>query len=115
MLDDAIAAHLKGSAGTKSEKEDAFHALVRGRPRKPIANVKVLGFEVDAYWPELRLVVEVDGLGHERPRAKRRDRRQDRALRAAGYTVLRFTDVEIEQRPGDVLAALYAAMNGMPT
>jgi hypothetical protein len=61
VLDDAIAAHLKGSAGTKSEKEDAFHALVRGRPRKPIANVKVLGFEVDAYWPELRLVVEVDG------------------------------------------------------
>jgi hypothetical protein len=26
-----------------------------------------------------------------------------------------FTDIEIEQRPGDVLAALYAAMNGMPT
>jgi very-short-patch-repair endonuclease len=84
---------------------------VRGRLPKPIANVKVLGFEVDAYWPELSLVVEVDGPGHER----RRDRRQDRPLRAAGYTVLRFTDVEIEQRPEAVVAALYEAMKGIPT
>jgi very-short-patch-repair endonuclease len=75
----------------------------------------VLGHEVDAYWPELKLIAEVDGPNHERPRAKRRDRQRDRELRAAGYTILRFTDVEIEQRPGEVIAAVQAAMNGMPT
>ena len=37
------------------------------------------------------LVVEVDGPGHERPAAKLDDARKDRKLRAAGYTVLRFT------------------------
>ena len=82
---------------------------------KPIANVKVLGEEVDAYWPEFKLVVEIDGPGHDRPRARRRDRRIDRKLRAAGYTVLRFTDIEVEQRPDVVVAAVQAAMNGIPT
>ena len=115
VLDEAIEAHLKGSAGSKSENEDAFHALGRGRWPKPIANVKVLGEEVDAFWPEFRLVVEIDGPGHDRPRARRRDRRIDRMLRAAGYTVLRFTDKEIERRPEVVVAAVYDAMNGIPT
>ena len=86
-LQEAIDAHRKGSAGTKSEKEDAFHALVRGRMPKPIANVKVLGHEVDAYWPEFKLIAEIDGPGHGRPRARRRDARRDRELRAAGYIV----------------------------
>jgi hypothetical protein len=114
VLEEAIAAHLAGSAGSKSEKEDAFHALARGRVPKPIANVKVLGHEVDAFWPEFKLIAEVDGPHHERPRTRRRDRRRDRELKAAGYTVLRFTDVEIEQRPEDVVAAVQAAMKGMP-
>ena len=54
--------------------------------------MKVLGHEVDVFWPEFKLIAEVDGPPHERPRAKRRDRRRDRQLRAAGYTVLRFPD-----------------------
>jgi very-short-patch-repair endonuclease len=111
-LEQAIDAYRKGSAGTKSEKEDAFHAIVRGKLPKPIANVKVLGHEVDAFWPESKLVAEIDGPGHARPRARRRDARRDRELRAAGYTVLRFTDVDVEQRPAWVLQEL---MNGMPT
>jgi len=36
-------------------------------------------------------------------------------LRAAGYTVLRFTDKDIGQRPEAVVAGVYAAMNGIPT
>ena len=61
VLEEAIDAYLKGSAGSKNEKEDAFHALGRGKWPKPIANVKVLGEEVDAYWPHFKLVVEIDG------------------------------------------------------
>ena len=110
VLEEAIDAHLKGSAGTKSDKEDAFHALLGDRVPKPIANVTVLGHQVDAFWPEFRLVVEVDGPGHERPRARRRDRRRDRELREGGYRVLRFTDIEIERCPRDVLEMLDAVM-----
>ena len=67
VLEEAIEAHLKGSAGSKSEKEDAFHALGRGRFPKAIANVKVLGHEVDAYWPEFKLIAEVDGAPSRAP------------------------------------------------
>ena len=109
VLEEALDAHRRGSAGTKSEKEDAFHALVRGHMPKPIANVKVLGHEVDAYWPEFKLVAEIDGPGHARPRARRRDARRDMQLRAAGCTVVRFTDIEVEQRPDEVLSRLLAA------
>jgi len=111
-LEAALDAHRRGSAGTKSAKEDAFHALVGA---KPIVNVKVLGEEVDAYWPEQRLIAEVDGPGHERPRARRRDAARDRKLRAAGYTVLRFTTVEVEREPHAVRARVQAALNGSPT
>ena len=66
--------------------------------------------EVDCHWPRSMLVVEVDGPGHSRPATRRDDARRDRKLRAAGYTVLRFTDVEIEQRPEDVLARLLGCL-----
>jgi hypothetical protein len=111
-LEEAIDLHRQGSAGTKSEKEDAFHALIKGRLPDPIANVKVLGHQVDAFWPERRFIAEVDGPGHARPRARRRDARRDEALRAAGYTVIRFKDTDLDQRPEWVVQAL---MNGMPT
>ena len=108
-LEEALDMHRKGSAGTKSAKEDAFLALVDA---KPIVNVKVLGEEVDAYWPEHRLIVEVDGPGHERPRARRWDAQRDRKLRAAGYTVIRVTD---KDPPDAVRARVQAAMKGVPT
>jgi hypothetical protein len=106
-LDAAIDNHLAGSAGAKSSNESAFLALIEqaGIPR-PLVNTHVLGIEVDCVWPDRKLVVEVDGPGHERPRTRREDRASDAALRVAGYTVLRFTDIEIERRPAEVLAAL---------
>jgi very-short-patch-repair endonuclease len=76
---------------------------------KPIANVKVLGHEVDAYWPEFKLIAETDGPGHARPRARRRDALRDCELRDAGYIVVRFTDVAVEHRPDEVLVRLLAA------
>ena len=39
---------------------------------------------------------------------RREDVLSDRILRAAGYTVLRFTDVEIEHDPTGVIARLRA-------
>jgi very-short-patch-repair endonuclease len=51
--------------------------------------VPLLGrFIADLLAPEVRLVVEVDGLHHTRVRAA--DARRDRALARAGYTVLRL-------------------------
>lgn len=86
--------------------EGAFLSLLQsaGIP-EPLVNAHLEAEEVDCHWPDRTLVVEVDGPGHrDRPPARRDDARKDRKLRAAGYTVLRFTDVEIERYPEEVLA-----------
>ena len=69
-------------------------------------NVGFEGFERDFHWPESKLVVEIDGPAHGRPRDRLDDARRDRTLRELGYTVLRFTDADVHQRPRQILAAL---------
>ncbi|HWK28196.1 MAG TPA: DUF559 domain-containing protein [Solirubrobacter sp.] len=101
----AVALHLAGSAGTRSYLEDAFLALVAPLP-EPLVNTALYGYEVDFQWPARKLVVEVDGPAHLRPASRKRDEGQTAALIAAGHTVLRFTDVEIDRFPDDVLAGL---------
>jgi very-short-patch-repair endonuclease len=52
----------------------------------------VQGHEVDCYWREARLVVEVDGYAwHGSHRAFLTDRERDAALAAAGIQVLRLS------------------------
>ena len=107
VLVDLSDVYLNGSAGVKSGPEVAFLALTRsaGLP-DPLVNTLVQGFEVDFHWPDRMLAVEVDGDGHARPPVRREDALRDRILRAAGYTVLRFGDEDVNDRPGDVLRAL---------
>jgi very-short-patch-repair endonuclease len=107
VLERAIELHLSGSAGSRSRLEQRFRKLIGGLPQ-PRHNVKVCGFEADFVWP--RLVVEIDGPHHRRARTKADDRIMDAALRAAGYTVLRFTEHHVETEPGRVLAAVAAGL-----
>jgi hypothetical protein len=107
VLQRAITLYNKGSAGTKSGPEDAFLLIQPFNP-EPLVNTELHGFEVDFHWPDLELVVEIDGPGHTRPTTRRDDARKDRALKAAGYEVLRFTDTDVEEHPERVVAALTA-------
>ena len=110
VLERALELNAAGSAGTKSELEDRFLALTSksGLP-EPLVNTKVQDIEVDFHWPSLNLVVEVDGPGHTRPRIKREDKERDARLRAAGHTVLRVLDHEIDHRPETVASSLLSA------
>ncbi len=112
VLKKAIELYEHGSAGTKSPHEDAFLALVTPTLPEPLVNTPLAGFEVDFLWPEAMLVVEIDGGGHDRPPARRKDDVEDRVLRGAGYTVLRVTDTHLSQNPADVLAHVREALNG---
>jgi hypothetical protein len=48
-------------------------------------------YRLDFAFPEVRLVIEVDGYaGHFAPEQQRYDRRRDQRLRRAGWTVLRY-------------------------
>jgi hypothetical protein len=84
----ALRAHAAGSAGTRSALEDRFLETWTGP--EPRVNTKVNGIEVDLYWPDQDLVVEVDGPGHTRPRTRAEDQDRDRELRENGITVLRI-------------------------
>ncbi len=94
----ALQAHASGSAGTRSDLEDQFRAEITSEPRvdvakitsEPRVNERVEGIEVDFYWPDQNLVVEIDGSGHERPRTMAEDARRDQALQRAGLTVVRI-------------------------
>lgn len=82
---------------TESELERLFLAIARdvGLSR-PQTGCKLNGFKVDFYWPDLRLVVETDGLRYHRtPGQQAKDRRRDQAHTAAGLRPLRFTHAQV--------------------
>lgn len=95
---------------TDSELERRFLpvALRAGLPL-PLTQEHVNGFRVDFYWPELRLVVETDGLRYHRtPGQQARDRLRDQVHTAAGLTPLRFTHAQIRHDPERVRRTLAA-------
>ena len=79
---------------TRSDLERDLIAYLRehGLPL-PQCNVLVEGYLVDAYWPDRRLVVELDGYAfHDRThRSFDGDRERTVDLQLGGYTVVRLT------------------------
>jgi very-short-patch-repair endonuclease len=102
---------------TDSELERRFLPIARraGLP-PPLTQCDLNGFRVDFYWPDLRLVVETDGLRYHRtPAQQAKDRRRDQAHAAAGLTALRFTHEQVARDPEDVEATLVAVAKRAPT
>lgn len=95
-------------SASRSVLEDAFLRLVEraGLP-SPRVNALVAGFEVDAHWPDHRLVIELDSWEHHRDRrAFQRDRARDAALTAAGLRVVRLTYADVTRRSARVVELL---------
>ncbi len=93
---------------TRSELERRFLELVTAAdlPR-PSVNVLIEGLEVDCFWPEAALIVELDSRGyHESPSAFERDRLRDLRLTTAGFRVVRITWRRLEDEPVEVVAEL---------
>jgi len=65
---------------------------------------------MDAYWPEQRLVVELDSWRHHGTRAAfERDRERDADLQARGIATVRFTFEQVMRRERWTAAKLRAA------
>lgn len=105
---------------TEEELERLFLPLARdaGLPL-PKTKEMVNGYEVDFFWPELRLVVETDGLRYHRtPLAQAKDVRRDQTHTAAGYTRLRFSHHQVKYEPAyvrDILSATAARLSRIHT
>lgn len=112
----ALERHLPQLARTRSELERLFLPLCeRGGLPPPEINVNVNGVLVDAVWRDARVVVELDGHRGHRTRAQiERDRRNDLRLRAAGYTVIRYTWEQVSAEPDAVLTDLRLALLTQP-
>jgi very-short-patch-repair endonuclease len=93
---------------TRSRPEETFlRRICEAQLPLPEVNPTVHGFEVDFYWPDAGLLVEIDGYPwHSTKSAFERDHRKDAALRAKRIDVARFTADQVEDEPYAVVAAV---------
>jgi predicted transcriptional regulator of viral defense system len=91
-------------AFSRSGLERRFLALVAeaGLPL-PSTNFAIAGYELDAYWRELRFGVELDTYEYHRgQRSFEADRERQEELKLAGIELVRITDRRIDTDPGGV-------------
>jgi Transcriptional regulator, AbiEi antitoxin/Protein of unknown function (DUF559) len=103
---------IKGGDGTRSDLELDFLALCRsfGLPT-PEVNVKVGRWTVDFLWRDEGIAVETDHYDYHRGRvAFQDDHARDLGLRRHGFSVHRFSEVQINGQPEEVAADLRDAL-----
>jgi very-short-patch-repair endonuclease len=109
------APHLPGAEATRSPLEVDFLRWAAERLAAfppPQVNARVLGYEVDAHWPQARVVVELDSVAHHLdPVAFERDRAKWAALTASGEAVFAVTARRLRNRPALVAEELTRALS----
>jgi hypothetical protein len=110
-----LLAEIGAPTRTHSPLEDRFLDFCREqRLPPPSTNVLVLDREADAFWPQARLVVELDSWGYHRHHAAfERDRIRDTRFLVAGYRTIRVTDRRLD-READTLATEIRSLIGTP-
>jgi very-short-patch-repair endonuclease len=103
-----------GPAWTRREAERRLKLLLRrANLAAPVYNRKVAGYNADFFWPDQRLIVEVDGYQFHGTRwAFERDRKRDAAHALAGYQVIRITWRQLTEEPFVVVAIIAGALQG---
>lgn len=104
----ALALYRPDPAFTRSRFEKRFRRLVRaaGLP-DPSMNFNVAGFELDAYWPNLRFAVELDLFETHGSRAAfERDRLRQEELKLLGIEMIRVTKPRLDSEPEAVIRNL---------
>jgi hypothetical protein len=108
----ALDRHMPQLARSRSVLEERFLALceTHGIPL-PEMNAAVCGLTVDALWRAERVIVELDGhRAHGTPARAERDRRRELSLRAARFSVHRYTWQQVTEADRDVAADVIRAL-----
>ncbi|MGE4427923.1 MAG: DUF559 domain-containing protein [Solirubrobacteraceae bacterium] len=109
---DALFRDTRDGIRTREELERRFLDLVRRHGFAiPATNVMVptpwSDWEVDAFWPGLRLIIELDGWStHQDRESFRRDHERTADLSAAGYRVVRLDWDQVVRREDETVARL---------
>lgn len=95
---------LRYPADTQSPLEDRVLDLCREYDiPHPVTGAVVLGREVDAFWPDQKLMVEADSWEYHGNRAAfERDRERDATMQVEGYRVIRLTHRRLDGEPATV-------------
>lgn len=108
----ALAAHLPQLAKCTNRLEREYvllceaHRLPIPDPNEPIGS-----YRPDMLWADRMLIVELDGpRAHSTPAQLMADAARQKFLESLGYTVVRFTDEDVFERPGWVMAQTRAAL-----
>ena len=102
-------------AQTQSPLEDDFIWLCErlNVPKPDRISVRVLGIPCDAVYDDSMLIIELDGIGnHHSPAQVRRDHRNDKRLRDAGWLVLRYTSDQLHDDPEGVRDEIVRELRG---
>jgi very-short-patch-repair endonuclease len=101
-----------GTRRTRSELEVDFRKLWREfKIEEPISNETVAGYEVDMFWPEADLIVELDHYDYHRTPAEfTNDRRKWAALKKLGHEVLPVSDEWLNNDPREVAETVRALL-----
>jgi hypothetical protein len=95
----AVLAVYRRTESRKSQLEVAFDRFLGDHPEipEPLRNIEIDHWEIDCFWPEHNLAVELDGRPyHVAANAMEKDRIKDAALLRRDITPLRFTDFRVE-------------------
>lgn len=109
----AALAEWKEPAFTRSEAERKLLKMISDAALpSPLVNTWVAGYEVDFYWPDRALVVEVNGYAYHHTRqAIERDASREAGLDAVDLRVIRVTWTQLEHRPQGVITRLARALS----
>jgi very-short-patch-repair endonuclease len=99
---------------TRSKKERALLRLIdAAQLPRPLTNVRVHGYLLDAFWPNANLAVEFDGWdGHGHRLAFEHNRKRDQVLLAHGIRTMRVTGRHFEDEPVAVAARIAQSLRG---
>jgi very-short-patch-repair endonuclease len=102
----------QGGSYDRSRAERLMRSICRqAELSQPLTNVILNGHLVDFFWPEQRLIVEVDGYDtHGNRQAFENDRRRDQTHIAAGYVVIRITWHQLQHGPIALAARIAQAL-----
>jgi very-short-patch-repair endonuclease len=106
---------------TRNDFEEAFlgfvdaHALPRPRMNAHIA-LRGRFYEIDCFWEEMRVAIELDGGGaHRTEGAFEKDRERDRILTAERYTTSRVTWHHLHDTPAELADDLRKILSPYPS
>jgi very-short-patch-repair endonuclease len=104
-----LAAYTDPPGYSLTEAERLLLQLCHGHGLPKPQRTAVAGYELDFYWPDARLAVEVDGGAfHRTRRAFHEDRRRDRRLAAQGIQVARVAWRDLTDGGAELAAELVA-------